>query len=225
MISKSNMCRFVKVQSRKLNTRKEREKEIEENNKLPWSLSSMYRCVCVMQSSSIERNDTLNCNIERLFFLFFGINRVMWWCAKTMLRYVCVCMSMKAKVMNKRSVQWVEKKKKREEGRKENWPSHVLFSDFFRFYLRKNDYQRREEVLLKIYCDNRNLIENRKYRLFSDTYYSVFIFIFWKESFARFSSLSSLAFSPFLLLLLTFIIYYLPRLVRFLSLSLLDCWE
>ena len=68
MISKSNMCRFVKVQSRKLNTRKEREKEIEENNKLPWSLSSMYRCVCVMQSSSIERNDTLNCNIERLFF-------------------------------------------------------------------------------------------------------------------------------------------------------------
>ena len=113
--------------------------------------------------------------------------------------------------------------RRRRRGRKEEKKiDHLMFSSriFFRFYLRKNDYQRREEVLLKIYCDNRNLIENRKYRLFSDTYYSVFIFIFWKESFARFSSLSSLAFSPFLLLLLTFIIYYLPRLVRFLSLSL-----
>ena len=128
-----SICVYFNATIFNVKKRKLKEKN-EESSKLPSSLSSM----CMMQSTSIEKNDTLN-YIERLFFC---CSEPTVWCDDVLRPCYCVCVcicvnaSKKAKVMNKRGekcpVSREMKKKKRreggrEEGRKENWPSLFLF--------------------------------------------------------------------------------------------------
>jgi len=132
--------------------------------------------VCVMQSTSIEKNDTLN-YIEKTFFLLFGTNRVMRWCAKTnvssVLEMFCACASKKKrkwwtrneseKEKEKRRVQW-RSREHENEGRKKrkltiSFASVSFLLDVNKSLLKQNLFKRSN-------CHNRKLIENLKYSYF-----------------------------------------------------------